>query len=60
MKIFNIKLEGIKVLKTVLKKVVKLLIFRNDNVVLTRVFSLRSYISEKRVYKKFISKIIFT
>ena len=34
--------------------------FRNDSVVFARVFRLRSYISEKRIYQKFISKIIFT
>ena len=34
--------------------------FRNGSVVLTSVFSQRSYISEKRIYQKFISKIIFT
>ena len=32
----------------------------NDSVVLTRVFSHRSYISEKRMYQKFISKVIYT
>ena len=32
---------------------------RNDNVVLTRVFSNRSYISEKSIYQKFMSKILF-
>ena len=34
--------------------------FRNDSLVLTRVFSHRSYISEKKIYQKFISKIILT
>ena len=38
----------------------KFLFFRNDSLVLTRVFSHRSYISEKRIYQKFISKIMFT
>ena len=33
--------------------------FRNDSLVLTRVFSY-SYISEKRICQKFTSKIIFT
>ena len=39
---------------------IKGLFFRNDSVVLTRVFSHRSYICEKRIYQKFIPKIIFT
>ena len=34
--------------------------FHNDSIVLTHVFSHRSYISEKRIYQKFILKIIFT
>ena len=34
--------------------------FRNDSVVFARIFRHRSYISEKRIYQKFISKIIFT
>ena len=47
-------------LKNEITQIWYILFFRNDSLMLTRAFSHRSYISEKIIYQKFISKIIFT
>ena len=47
-------------LKNEIRQIWYILFFRNDSLMLTRAFSHTSYISEKIIYQKLISKNIFT